>query len=121
VPFDREQIEARLALELIASADMPKMAQDALEAGLEGPATLRLAILENPTYFEVAEVLPRVVNELGLAHISLGEAGLRLAKKTARDILREGDDPLPVLQIFSSLWVRSNYAEEIQAVGHLRA
>jgi hypothetical protein len=28
VPFDREQIEARLALDLIASADMPQIAQD---------------------------------------------------------------------------------------------
>lgn len=83
MPFDREQIEARLALDLIASADMPQIAQDALEAGLDGPGTLRLAILERPTYFEVAEVLPRVVNELGLAQITIGKAALRVAKETA--------------------------------------
>lgn len=78
--FDREQIEARIALDLIASVDMPQIAQDALEAGFDGPATLRLAILERPTYFEVAEVLPRVLNELGLAQIPIGVAALRVAK-----------------------------------------
>jgi hypothetical protein len=119
VPFDREQIEARLALDLIASADMPHMAQDALEAGLDGPATLRLAILERPTYFEVAEVLPRVLNELGLAEITIGEAARRVAKETAREILRNGDDPLRHVRTFWSLWVRSGYAKEIQTIGNL--
>jgi len=119
VPFDREQIEARLALDLIASADMPQIAQDALEAGLDGPGTLRLAILERPTYFEVADVLPRVVNELGLAQITIGEAALRVAKETAREILRNGDDPLRQVQAFQSLWVRSKYAKEIQTLGAL--
>jgi len=119
VPLDREQIEARLALNLIASADMPLIAQDALEAGLDGPATLRLAILERPTYFEVAEVLPRVANELGLAQITIGEAALRVAKETAREILRNGDDPLRHVQAFQSLWVRSKYAKEIQTLGTL--
>jgi hypothetical protein len=117
VSFDREQIEARLALDLIASADMPQVAQDALEAGLDGPATLRLAILEHPTYFEVAQVLPRVLNELGLAQINIGEAALRIAKGMARDILRNDDDPLRHVQAFESLWIRSKYAKEIQALG----
>jgi hypothetical protein len=119
VPFDREQIEARLALDLIASADMPQVAQDALEAGLDGPATVRLAVLERPTYFEVAEVLPRVLKELGLAQVTIGEAALRVAKETAREILRNGDDPLRHVKTFESLWVRSKYAKEIQTLGTL--
>jgi hypothetical protein len=41
VPFDRDQIEAKHALDLIASADMPQIAWDALEANLDGPATRR--------------------------------------------------------------------------------
>jgi hypothetical protein len=52
---------------------------DALEAGFDGPATLRLAVLERPTYFEVPEALPRVLQELGLAQITVGEAALRVA------------------------------------------
>src|SRR5690348_16594212 len=98
---------------------MPQIAQDALEAGLDGPATLRLAILEHPTYFEVAEVLPRVLNELGLAQITIGEAALRVAKENAREILRTDDDPLRHLQAFESLWIRSKYAKEIQTLGTL--
>jgi hypothetical protein len=63
VPFDRELTEAKLALDLIASADMPSIAWDAWEAGLDGPAITRLGALERPTYFEVSEVLPRVMQE----------------------------------------------------------
>ena len=37
MPFDREAVEAKLALNLIASADMPNIGCDALEAGLDGP------------------------------------------------------------------------------------
>ena len=114
MPFDREQIEARLALDLIASADMPQIAQDALEAGLDGPATLRLAILERPTYFEVAEVLPRVVNELGLAQITIGEAALRVAKETAREILRNGHDPLRHVQCPAETTPRERIQENCQ-------
>jgi hypothetical protein len=71
VPFDRELIEAKLALNLIASADMPSIAWDAWESGLDGPATTtRLGALERPTYFEVSEVLQSVMKELGLSQIS---------------------------------------------------
>jgi hypothetical protein len=45
VAFDRDQIEARLALNLIASAEMPQIALGALEAGLDGKAIRRLAVL----------------------------------------------------------------------------
>jgi hypothetical protein len=69
--FDRELIEAKLALDLIASADMPSVAVEGLEAGLEagldGPAIRRLAVLERPTYFEVREVLPCAMAVLGIA------------------------------------------------------
>jgi len=119
VPFDRDQIEARLALNLIASADMPQIALDALEAGLDGKATRRLAVLEHPTYFEVAQVLPRVMQELGLAQIPIGEATVRVAKQTAREILNSGDDPLRHIRDFESLWVRSDYADEISSLGTL--
>lgn len=98
---------------------MPKIAWDALEAGLDGPATRRLAALENPTYFQVEEVLPRVMQELGLTQITIGEAALRMAKQMARDILRDGDDPLRRLREFQSLWVRSRYSKEIQKLGTL--
>jgi hypothetical protein len=117
VPFDREQVEARLALNLIASSDMPQVACDALEAGLDGRAIRRLAVLEKPTYFEVAEILPRVMQELELRQIPSGEAALRVARKIAKDILSSEDDPLRHVRDFESLWVQSGYQAEICALG----
>lgn len=98
---------------------MPQIAQAALEAGLDGKATRRLAVLEHPTYFEVVEVLPRVREELGLAQIPIGLAAVRVAKQIAREILDSGDDPLRHIRDFESLWVRSDYAHEISDLGTL--
>lgn len=117
--FDRELIEAKLALDLIASADMPSIAWDAWEAGLDGPATRRLGALERPTYFEVSEVLPRVMQELNLAQISHDEAAMRLATRIAKQILESGDDPLQHLRDFESLWVRAGYPHQISVLGTL--
>ena len=117
--FDRELVEAKLALNLIASSDMPRVAWDALESGLDGPAIRRLAALVQPTYFEVAEVLARAKAELELKEISIGEGALRVAQKIAREILQSGDDPLHHLRDFESLWFRSNYAHEIAGLGTL--
>src|SRR5204862_3544696 len=119
VPFDRELIEAKLALTLIASADMPSIAWDAWEVGLDGPATTRLGALERPTYFEVSEVLPRVMKELGLSQISREEAALRIARRIAKEILESGDDPLKHLRDFESLWIRAGYPHEISGLGTL--
>jgi hypothetical protein len=119
VTFDRDQLEARLALNLIASAEMPEVALGALETGLDGKAIRRLAILQHPTYFEVAEVLPRVMQELGLRQIPIGEAAVRVAKQIATEILNSGDDPLRHIRDFESLWVRSDYADQISSLGTL--
>lgn len=120
MPFDREILEANLALNLIASADMPSIAWDAWEAGLgDGPGTMRLGALERPTYFEVAEVLPRVMKELGLSQIPRNQAALRLARQMAKEILESGDDPLKHLPDFESLWIRAGYPPEIGKLGSL--
>ncbi len=86
---------------------------------MDGPATRRLAALERPTYFEVAEVLPNVRRELGLCPIQVGEAAVRVARRIAKEILARGDDPLKHLRDFESLWVRSDYADEVRALGTL--
>lgn len=120
MPFDRELIEAKLALNLLESADMPSMVWEAWEAGVEGgPATKRLGSLERPSYFEVAEVLPRVMQELGLLQISRDEAALRMARRITKQILESGDDPLRHLRDFESLWIGAGYPGEICALGTL--
>jgi hypothetical protein len=119
VPFDRQIIEARLSLDLIASADMPTIAWDALEAGLDGRAIRRLAALEHPTYFEGMEILPRVMQELKLSQITREDAVLRIARRIAKEILISNDDPLQHLRDFESLWIRADYPHEISALGTL--
>jgi len=52
-----------------------------------------------PTYFEVAEVSPRVRQELGLTEITVGQAALRVAKQIAQKILDKGVDPLRHVQL----------------------
>ncbi len=98
---------------------MPKLAWEALEAGLDGPATRRLAALHFPTIFELREVLPRVMREWGMAHLSREEAAGRLAKLRAREILRSGDDPLKHANDFLGLWVEANYCSELSEYGEL--
>jgi hypothetical protein len=117
--FDRELIEAKLALEMIPSEDMPAVAWDALEAGLDGPGIARLAALEHPTFFEVAEVLAKAKAEMALVDLSVCEAALRIARRWAAEILERGEDPLRHTKEFWSLWIKAGYAQELQSVGNL--
>lgn len=119
MPFDRSLIEAHLAMELIASADMPKIAWDALEAGCDGPATRRLAALEKPTFFEVRDLLPRAVEEMGLKQIDIREAAIRIAKNLVAEILESGVDPVPRTRELEALWIRSGNCRELQEIGTL--
>jgi hypothetical protein len=119
VTFDREIVEARLTLELIGASDMPKVAWDALEAGLDGPGIRRLAALDSPTYFEVRDVLPRAMQEMGLIKLTPGEAALRIAKNQAKEILKHGEDPLKHTRAFKWLWIHAGYPSELASVGNL--
>ena len=58
------------------------VAIEGLEAGHDGPATRRSAVLEHPTFFGVREVLPRAMAELGLAQITSGEGFRSRCPKT---------------------------------------
>lgn len=117
--FDAKLVEAQLALELIASEDMPRIAWDALEAGFDGTAIRRLAALDRPTYFEVAEVLPRVRQELGLSQVTTEQAATRVSIQIARQILASGDDPMNHLRDFESLWSRAGYPQGLGELGTL--
>ena len=116
MPFDRSIIEAQMTLGLIFSSDMPSIACDALEAGLDGPAIRRLAALESPTFFEVREILPRAMLEMGLVQVSSGVAAIRLAKKRANEILERGEDPLKQTQEFERLWIDAGYPFEMRSL-----
>lgn len=117
--FDRELAEARLALNLISSDEMPKLAWDALEAGLDGPAMRRLAALQRPTFFEVNDVLAKAMDEMQLKPITALEAARRLAKSIAQEILKSGGDPLDHTGRLEALWIRAGYPVELSGYGTL--
>ena len=98
---------------------MPKVAWDALEAGLDGPGIRRLAALDSPTYFEVRDVLPRAMEEMGLGKLARCAAAVRLAKHQAKEILESGADPLKHARDFEHLWVIAGYPSELCSVGNL--
>ena len=119
MPFDREIIEARLALDLISSNEMPKIAWDALEAGLDGPAIRRLAALEKPTWFQVREVLPQAAKEMQLAKVPIGEGAYRIARQHAQEILETGADPTRYTRELEYLCVRAGWPKELSGYGAL--
>ena len=119
MPFDRELVEAQLALQRIGTTDMPKLAWDALEAGLDGPATRRLAALHSPTFFEVREILPRLLHEWGMAQVPREQAALLLAKRRAREILKSNSDPLLHAGDFHQMWFEADYCHELAEYGPL--
>lgn len=117
--FDCELVEARLALGLIGSDEMPKLAWDALEAGLDGRAIRRLAALEHPTFFEVDEVLRDAMKEMKLQHIEALDAARRLTRSIATEILRTSTDPIRQVGQFEQLWIRAGYPSELAPYGNL--
>jgi hypothetical protein len=119
MPFDREIVEARLASDLISSNEMPKVAWDTLEAGLDGPAIRRLAALDNPTWFQVQEVLPKATQEMHLAKVTVGETAYCLARQRAQQILETGADPTHYTRELESLCIRADWPNELSGYGGL--
>jgi hypothetical protein len=117
VAFDREFVETQLAMKLVRYEDMPKIAWDALEAGLDGRAIRRLAALVQPGWSELERVLPAAMVEMGLREISAEEAAIRFARHRARELVSTGEDPLPYSREFEWLWIQSGYATELMRLG----
>jgi hypothetical protein len=117
--FDRQIIEAQIALGRIPPEDMTALAADALEAGLDGPAIRRMAALEKPSGWETDQVLARFMAEAGLRPIANNEAAIRLGRDLARRIVRENLDPLEHLGEFYSLYWQPDYPKELCDLGLL--
>jgi hypothetical protein len=119
VPFDLKFVEAKLALRMIGPDEMPALAWDALEAGLDGPSIRRLGALINPSGWETDQVLPTFMAEAGIKGITTEEAAICVAQHLAHRILSEELDPLAYSRDFEALWIRADYPIAIQEVGSL--
>lgn len=115
--FDPSLIEAKLALRRLGPDELPGLAVDALEAGLDGPAIRRLAALISPSGWETDQLIPGFMAQARLQSISQEEASLRLAKALAHRILSSGLDPLYYARDFELLWIQSDYLLCLSAVG----
>ena len=118
MPFDPAIFEAEVALKMIPTEQLPSVAQDALEAGFDGPHVLRMAILEPVAGWAIDQVLPPMMEELGLHPLAPEEAALRLARQRARRILETGENPLPSVSYFYQLMVEADYPEELIELGY---
>jgi hypothetical protein len=119
MPLDRDLWESRIALDLVTSDEMPKLACDALEWGSDGPAIRRLAGLVRPTWFQVEEVRGAAIKEMNLASLTAADAAFRLARQRAQEILQSGDDPLRHILAFEQLWIRARYPSRMSSLGAL--
>jgi hypothetical protein len=117
--FEPQKVEAQLALNRISTTDMPAIAWEALDAGMDGPAIRRLAALEFPTFFEVQRLLPSAMGEMNIAVLPKSKAAFRLAQLRAREILRTDADPFCQLRDFCILWRESDYCRELEEYGTL--
>lgn len=118
MPFDPATFEAEVALKLIPTERMPSVAQDALEAGFEGPHVLRMAVLEPVAGWGIDQALLAMMEELGCRAISPEQAAFRLARQRARQILETGENPLLSVPYFYRLMVEADYPEELIELGY---
>ncbi|NUQ29123.1 MAG: hypothetical protein HOQ35_11490 [Acidobacteriaceae bacterium] len=117
--FDPAVFEAEVALRQILTEKLPSVAQDALEAGWDGPAVTRMAILNPNDRSEIDQALSPMLAELGLQHLDLKTAAIRLAERRAVRILGSGEDPIPHLGYFYRLMYEAGYPEELYELGYL--
>lgn len=118
MPFDLATFEAEVALKLIPTERLPSVAQDALEAGFDGPRVVRMAVLEPVADWGIDQALPPMMEELGCKAISPEDAALHLARQRARHILETGEDPLPSMPYFYRLMLAADRLEELYELAY---
>ena len=119
MPLDRKLAEAQLALNLVRPQEMPRLAWEALESGLDGPNLRRLAPPVRSTWFEVEELRAAATKEMKIASITVAEAAYRLAIRRTSEILDRRLDPLFYTREFESLWIRAGCSDRLTVLGTL--
>lgn len=84
-----------------------------------GRHILRMAILDPKYGYEIHEVLPEMLAELGRGTPSREDAALWLARRRARQILDSGEDPLPSLAWFYQVMLKGDHPRELVELGYL--
>jgi hypothetical protein len=120
MPFNPGQFEAEVALKMIPTEQIPAVAQDAMEAGHDGPAVVRMAIIEPHYGWQIYQALPAMLAELGLSAIGARTAALRLARARAERILSAPqEDPLESIGYFYRLMLAADYLRDLVELAYL--
>ena len=117
--FDPRIVEAKLALKMIHPEELPDLAVEALEAGLDGPTICEMAFLVRPSGYTTDLLLERFMTETGLSKVDVPTAALRVAQHMARNFLKDGEDPLLFTKQFEQLWIVTDYARGLTELGTL--
>lgn len=117
--FNLSTFEAEVVLRLIPANRLPAAAQNALDAGHNGPHLRHMAIADPQSSLLLDQHLPPMLTELGCRPISPAEAALRLARQRAQAILASHEDPLPALPHFRQLMLVGGEPEELLDLGYL--
>jgi hypothetical protein len=115
--FRPKIIEAKLALRAIHPEEFPSVAIEALESGIDGPITRRIAGLMYPSGWETDQLVEGFMAEAGLNRISRHAASARLAQDLAREIFDRHLDPLRFTRAFERRWIAADYSSSIQDLG----
>jgi hypothetical protein len=98
-------LQAKWQLNLLRSDDIPELATQILETGLESPALIELAGLISPDRWEVTPLIEEAFSQASLRPISNEAAQWRLAYETAREIV---DGRVMPLEGAVTLWSLAN-------------
>jgi hypothetical protein len=89
LPFSPQLIHARWEFGKMATEDIPKLAQDALEHGYDGDNIRKIAGLVAPTYFDLQPLKSGFLMELGIRQqLNKRDAGLLLSRLIADGIAK---------------------------------
>lgn len=106
--FDAERIAAELKLHMIPPERLIALAQDAMEAGFDGPGIVRMAILQPDERWEIGKAEEGMRKELGSDRMTLRDAAFLLAERRVRQLLGSGENPamsIPYFnQIYTAVW-----------------
>jgi hypothetical protein len=118
MPFYPATFEAEVALGMIPTERLPAIAQEAIEAGFDGPNILRMAVMEPVAGWAIDQVLPRMLEDLGCQSKSVTDAALYLAEVRAQRILETREDPLSSISYFYRLMQAADYPPELYELGY---
>jgi hypothetical protein len=117
--YSLDRAISQFTLGKLSYSDLPDVACDALELGLDGPSIRRLASLQKPSYFGVGDLFQKAPQEIGIEQWSKRDAAVFLAKEIGRDILAGRKEPLAGADEIWELCRAADYPKELLVFGGL--